>query len=338
MEVNLFVLGDAGFEHNKIQKQVADAMSLYRNGQLTGTNGARVPLDAVVLTGDNFEDQPFEDAVKAQFEEAYAEFNLPFFVTLGNHDLPGKKAKAEWEYAMKDAAEGGSPRLTVNSEFPFTHYRVELPDANAPLVTLIELDSNGSARQKEGEVFLKQHLDLLAADPRKRWVVVFTHYPLYTNGCHQEGDEFPNRWRQLLQDRVHFYLCGHNHNLEHLEVEDPPGTVRTTSFILSGAGGQIYKIRSHERKPFARSLAGFVHLRFLPDKAVVRIVGFAKGQGAADARIVHSFERDFTTGVVTVNTPTDATTGLVPPALLAEDIGAPAFLTAQCGEPPLTHG
>ena len=101
MEVNLFVLGDAGFENNVLERQVASAMDLYRKGILAGTAGGLVPLDAVVLTGDNFEDQPFVDAVKAQFEEAYAAFDVPFFITLGNHDLPGKKAEAEWEYAAR---------------------------------------------------------------------------------------------------------------------------------------------------------------------------------------------------------------------------------------------
>jgi tartrate-resistant acid phosphatase type 5 len=333
MEVNLFVLGDAGFENNVLERRVASAMDLYRKGMLAGTDGGMVPLDAVVLTGDNFEDQPFEQAIKAQFEEAYAAFDVPFFITLGNHDLPGKKAEAEWEYATTDANEGGSPRWTVHSRFPFTHYRVDLPAPEAPLVTLIELDSNGSSRQKEGEAFLKAELDRLDADPKKHWVVVFTHYPLYTNGCHQEGPEFPNRWKPLLQDRVHFYLSGHNHNLEHLEVEDPQGTRRMTSFILSGAGGQVYKIRSHRRGPFARSLAGFFHLRFLDDRAEGCIIGFEKDQKPETARVIHAFVRDFATGAVTITTPVDPITGIQPPPLLESDIGTAEFLTKQCGEP-----
>jgi hypothetical protein len=331
-EVNLFILGDAGFKHNTLERRVAKAMELYRDGSLSGSDGRTIPLDAVVLTGDNFEDQPFGDAVKAQFEEAYAAFDLPFYITLGNHDL-GKNAQAEWEYAAKDATQGGSPRWTVNSQFPFTHYRVDLPSSDNPLVTLIELDSTGSARVKEGKAFLKTQLDALEQDPMKRWVVVFTHYPLYTNGCHQEGSEFPNGWKPLLQDRVHFYLCGHNHNLEHLEVEDPPGTRLTTSFILSGAGGQIYKIRSHKRGPFARSLAGFFHIRFQPNKAVVKAIGL-EAEAASSAKVVHAFERDFATGQITINTPADPDTGNVPPALFDKDIGKPPILTGLCNEPP----
>jgi hypothetical protein len=333
-EINLFVIGDPGFKENQLERHVADAMDLYRKGQLQGTDGTAIALDAVVMTGDNFEtdDQSFEDVVKPQFEEAFAAFKIPFYVTLGNHDLVSKsKAEAEWKYAEKDENEGGSPRWTVGSDFSFRHYRVDVPSSEEPLVTLIELDSN-AAQVNEGAGFLQEQLDAIDQEGKPRWVAVFTHFPLYTNGCHKEGSEFPNRWKPLLQNRVHFYLCGHNHHLEHLEVEEPLGIRRTTSFILSGAGGQVYKIRSHQRKPFARSLAGFFHIRFLAEKAVVRAIGFRMDQPSSAARIVHSFERDFATGSVTINTPVDPGTGEIPPALLAEDIGTPQFLHRQCGE------
>lgn len=333
-EINLFIIGDPGFKENKLERHVADAMDRYRKGQLPGTDGTIVELDAVVLTGDNFEsdEMPFEQAVTPQFEEAFSAFDVPFYITLGNHDLPQAKARAEWEYAEKDADRGGSPRWTVGSPFTFRHYRVDLPSSEETLVTLIELDSTDKTRVKEGADFLRQQLERLDQKGKPGWVVVFTHYPLYTNGCHQEGNEFPNLWKPLLQDHVHFYLCGHNHHLEHLEVEDPIGTPLTTSFILSGAGGQVYEVRSHRRKPFSRSLAGFFHIRFLPDKAIVRAIGFRRNEDPSAARIVHSFERDFATGEVIVNTPPDPITGIVPPALLAEDIGKPEVLRRRCGE------
>jgi hypothetical protein len=111
-ENNLFVIGDPGYKENVLERHVAEAMDLYRSGQLPGSDDSTIALDAVVMTGDNFEtdDQSFEDAVKPQFEEAFAVFDVPFYITLGNHDLVStSKAEAEWKYAEKD--EGGSPRL-----------------------------------------------------------------------------------------------------------------------------------------------------------------------------------------------------------------------------------
>jgi len=253
-EINLFVIGDPGFKENQLERHVAASMDLYRKGQLVRTDGNPTSLDAVVMTGDNFEtdEMSFEDAVKPQFEQAFAGFDVPFYITLGNHDVvTHSKAKAEWRYAETDASEGGSPRWTVGSDFSFRHYLVDLPSADEPLVTLIELDSNGSEQVRQGAEFLKQQLDTIDQGGKPRWIAVFSHYPLFTNGCHKEGSEFPNRWKPLLNNRVQFYLCGHNHHLEHLEVEDPPGTKLTTSFILSGAAGQVYEVRSHNRGPFS---------------------------------------------------------------------------------------
>src|SRR5262245_55400460 len=87
---------------------------------------------------------PFPAATAGPFRSMH--LICHFYITLGNHDLPGKNAQAEWEYAAKDATQGGSPRWTANSQFTFTHYRVDLPSSDNPLVTLIELDSTGSAR------------------------------------------------------------------------------------------------------------------------------------------------------------------------------------------------
>jgi hypothetical protein len=73
-EINLFVIGDPGDKENVLERHVAEAMDLYRPGQLPGSDGSAIALDAVVMTGDNFEtdNQSFEEAVKPQFEEAFA--------------------------------------------------------------------------------------------------------------------------------------------------------------------------------------------------------------------------------------------------------------------------
>ena len=56
-----------------LERRVANAMDMYRQGLHHDGDGTTISLDAVVLTGDNFEDQQFKDAVKEQFQEAFAE-------------------------------------------------------------------------------------------------------------------------------------------------------------------------------------------------------------------------------------------------------------------------
>ncbi len=129
MEINIFVLGDAGFEQNALERRVAKTMELYRDGSLSGGDGSPIPLDALVLTGDNFEDQPFEDAVKAQFEEAYAAFDLPFYVTLGNHDLPGKKRRQNGNMPprMRQKAAALAGQLIVNFHSRIIEWTCQMP-------------------------------------------------------------------------------------------------------------------------------------------------------------------------------------------------------------------
>ena len=54
------------FKDDKLERYVADAMDLCRKGQLQGTGGTAIELDAVVVTGENFDidDQALEDVVK----------------------------------------------------------------------------------------------------------------------------------------------------------------------------------------------------------------------------------------------------------------------------------
>jgi hypothetical protein len=55
---------------------------------------------------------------------------------------------------------------------------------------------------------------------------------------------------------VHAYICGHDHDLQHLEFEG-----RFTSHILSGGGGAKTRPPKTDRKtPFFKQTYGFTHL------------------------------------------------------------------------------
>ena len=96
----------------------------------------------------------------------------------------------------------------------------------------------------------------------------------------------------------------------------------------------MYSLSGHRpvQNAVVRTLAGFFHLRFLADKAIVRAIGFSKDQPPSAAMNVHSFERNFATGEIAITTPVDTNTGEIPPALLADDIGKPGELHHLCGE------
>jgi tartrate-resistant acid phosphatase type 5 len=65
-----------------------------------------------------------------------------------------------------------------------------------------------------------------------------------------------------------FYACGHNHGLEHLQVDG-----FFSSFLISGgAGREIRPMIRSQPGPFSRSMYGFVHLQLQADRAVGRFI------------------------------------------------------------------
>lgn len=98
-------------------------------------------------------------------------------------------------------------------------------------------------------------------------------------------------WGPLFEEHcVHAYLCGHDHDLQHLELEG-----LRTSFVISGGGGaRTRKMRTTDRMmPFGQDVYGFTHIQVLPDRLVFAHHGI---QG----ELLHRFEKQ-ADGRVTVS-------------------------------------
>ncbi len=200
-------------------------------------------------------------------------------------------------------------------KLPARWYRVDLPlGAAHPLVTILMLDSNkdslGTVRWNAELAWLEQELqsvrtgaavtdagfsELAAANEgHPRWLLCCAHHPLFSNGAHGDNGVLQTTWGKLFQRyHVDFYICGHDHDLQHLQV---PG-YDTTFLLVGGGGGGTRPMRRDNRGPFSRTSRGFLHLRLTPDHAVGRFVD-EKGDE------LHLFDRDragkadvvFTTG------------------------------------------
>ena len=84
-----------------------------------------------------------------------------------------------------------------------------------------------------------------------------SHYPLFTETTKRADNErLIKEWAEDLQaNQISFYLAGHDHNLQHLQVEG-----HDTSFIVTGAGGAgLYDVKTSERG-FTDKILGFTHL------------------------------------------------------------------------------
>lgn len=273
---HLFLLGDWGAAIAP-QQHVATTMAAYAKQQ-------HVQPAALLLLGDNFYGQ-LQEGVNSprwqtQFEAMYppADFPGPCYAILGNHDYnlePTGKTEAQLAYA---AAHPGT-RWTL----PAKWYRFEFPQER-PLVTFLMLDSNYQKPTLEKpsltvEERAAQNAWLRAelAKPRtSRFLVVCGHHPLYSNSG--DGRILIDEWDGLLREqRAHLYICGHIHDLEHLEFADHP-----TSFVVSGGGGASLsknaEARSSAKNQFGQAVHGFTHLEINEDRLTVRHLGVEGAQ------------------------------------------------------------
>jgi tartrate-resistant acid phosphatase type 5 len=285
---NLLLVGDWGYENFAAQTRVAAAMQEYVHGHSLTT-------DALLMLGDNWYG-PLPGGVaserwKTQFEDMYPKsvFNCPAYAIPGNHDyqrMPESKVAAELEYARK-----GGTRWTM----PSLWYRFDFPAIN-PVMTVIALDSNvphAQGAQEKGVNFTQtpeQYAEQLAwfeaelSKPRTTpFLVVMGHHPVFSNGPHGDHKVLIRDWEPLLRKhKVHMYLAGHDHDMQHLEFDQHP-----TSFVLSGGGGaDLYtlKIEEAQRGPMAEKVYGFSHLEATPEKLTLRHMD-------ETGKLIHAFDK-----------------------------------------------
>lgn len=285
----LLMIGDWGFIDDHLpQRQVSSSMQNYLREH-------KIIPEALLLLGDNWYG-PLEGGVdsprwQTQFESMYPAdiFNCPAYAILGNHDyqnMPASKVDAELEYARR-----GKTRWTM----PARWYRFEFPVQN-PLITFLALDSNmpfsdGAAthgpsftltvaEQAAQLSWLEQELQKPRTTP---FLVVLGHHPVYSDGPHGDHPILIRDWDPLFRKYgVHFYLGGHDHDLQHLEFDGHP-----TSFFLSGGGGaDLYdlKIAESVRGPYAQKVYGFSHLTVTPHQLTLRHID-------QEQHILHAFSK-----------------------------------------------
>jgi tartrate-resistant acid phosphatase type 5 len=268
--LDLLMIGDFGTTGDD-QMDVAEGMvDFCRKESITPA--------ALLLLGDNFysaaKDGFSTESIrwKNTFEDVYpAEvFPGPCWAVLGNHDYHDNPGGEIVQLAY-------SKRTGTRWRMPAKWYRFELGPKNSPYATVIALDSNlpavsGGTEKKTGkkrgsltDEEAKEQLTWLTSQLKSKrapFTIVMAHHPLYSNGDHGDTQSLINSWGPLFQEhRVHAYVCGHDHDLQHLELEG-----LHTSFVLSGGGGARTRKLDNDRKmPYGKEVHGFTHLRVGPE-------------------------------------------------------------------------
>lgn len=285
-ELDYFALGDFGSGDEK-QKVVARAMMRYAK------NLGKKP-EGLLMLGDNFY-RKMAGGLKSKrwitgFSKMYPakEFPNPCWAILGNHDYRDTpdNEKVQLGYA---ASLDRKTRWTM----PAKYYRVDFPAKN-PQVTFLMLDTNLESinrplhgpkvacwltpeEQAAQLVWLKKEL----ASKRAPFTVVLGHHPLYSNGKYQGTPKLIEEIGELLENGgVHMYLSGHEHDLQHLELEG-----LRTSFVISGGGGARVRGGAEKHKGnFYQVAHGFSHLSIKSDRLHLCHID-------ANGKIVHSFSK-----------------------------------------------
>jgi acid phosphatase len=178
---------------------------------------ARLPLDAIVITGDAFYPCGPKSATDPQWDRvrALSQAGVPLFPVLGNHDFCGK--------SVPDAQIGATS--VPHWRFPARQYVVE-----SKLAELLMLDTTPYAAGRNDDA-----ADAIRALPAKKtiWRIAAGHHPIVSSGYHGHFPRDQHRRMVTIEPlmkraNVDLYLCGHDH---HLELID--GSPR---LLISGAG------------------------------------------------------------------------------------------------------
>lgn len=179
------------------------------------------PLDAIVLTGDNFYPcgPTSEEDPRWNLVTALTRVGPPVLPILGNHDSCGD---------ADPLAQVRATGVIANWTMPARQYAVRARIAD---FAMLDTTPYVRGRNREAEAALRSAF----AKSKARWRVVVGHHPVLSSGWHGyfPRDEV-HRMREIIpalrETRAHLYLCGHDHHLELLRGR--------MLHVVSGAGSE----------------------------------------------------------------------------------------------------
>lgn len=250
--VSFIVMGDWGVAGGEAQKPVAEQMNVYAK---------RHNVQFIITTGDNFYPAGVTNTRdphwKVSFEDIYNQegHQVPWYPVLGNHDY-GSKPQAQIDYSSVSSRwKMPSRYYAVSKNIDASHAVLLAFTDTSPFVTgyysagMSDLEEQDTAAQV---VWLRNTL----ATSRARWKIVVGHHPVYSVGSHGNTPELIDRFKPVFtRSQIDFYICGHDHNLQHLVKRNDP-----VQYLVSGGAGHTatYPVHPDPYTLFARSLPGFM--------------------------------------------------------------------------------
>ena len=187
----------------------------------------------VINVGDLIEGYPIdEDDLNSMWEESdkmISKLQMPFFYTIGNHDVSGKEMKEAWlkrrgaDYyyfvyndvlfmvlnTEDDSRPEPPPEIMENLKI-YNKLQLEDPEAAKELLKEFMTDEAVIAALAQPVEFKKKQLnwikETLAENADVRWTFLFMHEP-----CWENPAESFKEMQALLKGRDHTFFAGHLH-------------------------------------------------------------------------------------------------------------------------------
>jgi len=253
-KLSFLAVGDWGRDGIAAQVAVANRMKTVAN---------KVNANFVASAGNNFLPHGLPSSnhskVVSSWSSVYGGMDKDWYVCLGNHDLEGS---AEAQVDMKKT----NPKWHLDKR-RFYALEKKMPNQDCfatpdDLLLLIFLDTTpfiqkywasgmndttthkhhrmqASLKSAEEASVQLQWLDTTLMNYNAlnsvRWKVVVGHHPIVSNGPTGEITELQKKIQPILEHRkVHMYINGHDHNLQH-------HTKNGVEYVTTGAGSSLNK-------------------------------------------------------------------------------------------------
>lgn len=274
--LNFLIIGDWGRKGTPGQCAVAHGMARIAE---------RLKSQFVVTTGDNFYDHGVSSLHDTHWRESFEDIytapalHIPWYGVLGNHDYQGC-IQAQLDYGASN------PRWRLPARY---HAVEQVIDATATAL-LVFLDTSPFVdryRVEDSSEYLANlqgqdvelqlaWLQATLAASKARCKLVFGHHPIYSGSpFHGDTLELQERLLPLLQAyRVQAYICGHEHDLQHLVADG-------IDYIVCGAGAEWRETGWRDNSQCSVSTLGFSAVSLTADRLHIEFYN-AQGQRLYD--------------------------------------------------------
>jgi len=253
--LTFIAIGDWGRRGGDNQLPVAKQMGIYAE---------KLNSSFTIALGDNFYTTGVATVTdthwKESFEDVYTAPSLQkrWYVVLGNHDY-GKSPDAQIEYT----------KLSKRWYLPARYYSETLKVDDTTNVLLLVYDSDPLIQEyyktdwenmakevaRVDTAAMLRWMDSTLANSDAQWKIVCAHHPVYSSGSgHGDTPEVIEKVLPMLKKyHVQAYLCGHDHDMEHIHKDG-----EITDYFVSGAAASTRQISKQAGTKFASIATGFL--------------------------------------------------------------------------------